>query len=229
MARFLFSIVCCLSFCLMPVFAHARPDDTGEPLPSVRYFYISAQPLAGALTLFSEQSGRAVLVDSRLTAGKTSTAVAGELTPDAALAALLRGTGLQVRYARNRSFTLVEEEKPPRGSPAAAAGDLSAPGLGGNRFGAVLQRELRAALCADRLTRPGDYRAVIQIWISARGEVSRLRLLNSTGLPSRDRAIVAAVRNMRLRSGIPHALPQPITVLFLPEDHFGRECLNAGG
>ncbi|QTF08723.1 sigma-70 family RNA polymerase sigma factor [Brenneria izadpanahii] len=226
----MFRIGCCLLLCLLPMSAPAQPDPNEGSPSSVRYFRIPVQPLTKALTLFSEQSGWAVLVDSGLTAGKTSAAVEGAMAPETALAALLQGSGLSVRYARDRSFTLV---KAPRSAnlqetAPSASGDVSMPGLGGNWFGAILQRELRDALCADALTRPGDFRTVMQLWISARGQVTRLRLLTSTGLPSRDKALTEAVRRMRLRSEPPPGLPQPITVLFLSEVNSGKECLDAG-
>ncbi|MBE0940043.1 TonB-dependent outer membrane receptor, partial [Escherichia coli] len=45
-------------------------------------------------------------------------------------------------------------------------------------------------LCRSPRTRPGTYRAVLQLWIGRFGEVRHSRLLGSTGDPQRDSALV---------------------------------------
>lgn len=55
---------------------------------------IEAQPLDAALGEFSEASGRDIIVDADLTKGKRGGPVQGNMSADAALSALLAGTGL---------------------------------------------------------------------------------------------------------------------------------------
>lgn len=76
----------CASAALCAPAAHAQTD--------TRSYDIAAQPLGDALRQYSEISGRDVLVDAALVAGKRSRPVRGPLTADAALARLLAGTGL---------------------------------------------------------------------------------------------------------------------------------------
>ncbi|WP_332817678.1 TonB-dependent receptor domain-containing protein [Sphingopyxis sp.] len=59
-----------------------------------RSYDIAAQPLGEALRRYSEISGREVLADANLLAGKRGRSVRGHLAADAALSRLLIGTGL---------------------------------------------------------------------------------------------------------------------------------------
>ncbi len=61
---------------------------------SPRDYNIPAQDLASALRAFARASGGEVAFDSRLTRGKTSPPVNGRLSPDEAMARLLRASGL---------------------------------------------------------------------------------------------------------------------------------------
>lgn len=69
---------------------------------------IAAQPLDAALRAFSEASGRDIIVDADLTRGKYGNAVRGNLSADAALSALLAGTGLGADIVEG-SFVLREQ------------------------------------------------------------------------------------------------------------------------
>ena len=104
-------------------------------------YQIKAQPLARALMEYSEQSQIVVVVPSDILAGKTSFAVDGRLDHQAALAELLKGTGLTVERLDNGALTLqrvaaeVKSPEPPRpfkvaqletSSPAAPVTEASA-------------------------------------------------------------------------------------------------------
>ncbi|MGK6311903.1 TonB-dependent receptor domain-containing protein [Neorhizobium sp. DT-125] len=65
----------------------------------IHNFNIPAQPLAGALTAFARQSGLQLAYPASLAAGKTAPAVNGALSQEAALSALLAGSGLSYRFA----------------------------------------------------------------------------------------------------------------------------------
>jgi len=62
-------------------------------------FNIPAQPLSRALTLFGQQSGLQVSVDSAVARDQMSSGVSGNLAPDVALARLLAGTGLGYHHS----------------------------------------------------------------------------------------------------------------------------------
>lgn len=60
-------------------------------------FSVNAQPLASALAEFSRQADMTVTAPGRLTQGKQSPGFKGVATPIEAIAAILKGTGLQAR------------------------------------------------------------------------------------------------------------------------------------
>lgn len=72
----------------------------------VRRFDIPAQPLQDAIILFNRQSGVQITAAGGITAGRTSTAVAGKQSPARALGTLLSGTGLTWRWLNARSVVL---------------------------------------------------------------------------------------------------------------------------
>jgi iron complex outermembrane recepter protein len=72
---------------------------------SAKHFEIKAQPLEDALAKFSTQSGITV-VPTSLTAGKRSAAVHGDMSPNDALAELLRNTGLAFSGAADGSIVI---------------------------------------------------------------------------------------------------------------------------
>ncbi len=73
----------------------------------------------GSLPAFAQQSGQQLLYPSSLVAGRTSPPLAGEYTAEAALAVLLRDTGLAYRRTRPKmaerraaSVSLTSIERP---------------------------------------------------------------------------------------------------------------------
>ena len=95
--------------------ASAQGDDT------IR-FEIEAQRLSDALLDFSRQSRINVIAPTSLTQGFRSTAVSGELTPQAALVALIGGAAIEVRPQANGSIML---ERTAANEPAADVEDVS--------------------------------------------------------------------------------------------------------
>ena len=203
---------------------------TAAPVPAdLRMtLHIPAQDLAGALDQYSRATGVAVLVDSQLSRGRRSLAVDGEYTAADALRRLLGGSGLMARYARDDAFTLqvaqVEDvpatlEKP---TPASIAVNRS--------YATAVQTAIERNLCRSPLTRPGNYRAVLQVWVGRDGVVQHNRLLTSTGDVRRDTALVESFRNLRIDRPTPSALRQPVTLLLLPESSGKRmECTKWEG
>ena len=70
-------------------------------------FNIAPQPLASALNRLAAQSGLQVIVDGTLVAGKNSLGVVGPKEPEAALAEVLKGSGLTWRATGAISVMLV--------------------------------------------------------------------------------------------------------------------------
>jgi hypothetical protein len=187
---------------------------TGEPLE----FDIPAQPLAQALDAYARLSGMAALFDQSLAAGRRSAGVKGRLTADQALHLLLAGSGLSIRYASRSAFTL--ERGVAAVTPAlASAGVGGASGADRRAYFADLEDALTKALCLRPETKPGGYRLGVQLWIGPGGGVLASHLLDSTGDERRDVAIADRLHAVPVAPP-PPALPQPVTIVLLP---------NAGG
>ncbi|MBX9409547.1 TonB C-terminal domain-containing protein [Pseudomonas baetica] len=203
---------------------------TADPVPAdLRMtLHIPAQDLARALDQYSHATGVAVLVDSQLSRGRRSLAVEGEYTAADALRRLLGGSGLMARYARDDAFTLQVaqvEDVPSTGgksSPASIAVNRS--------YATAVQAAIERNLCRSPLTRPGSYRAVLQVWVGRDGRVQHNRLVTSTGDVQRDTALVESFRSLRIDRPTPSALRQPVTLLLLPQSSGKRmECTKWEG
>ncbi|MGK5036240.1 hypothetical protein [Janthinobacterium sp. LB3P118] len=192
----------------------------------VLQFDIAAQNLGDALDLYSRRTGIAVLMDQRY-AQRQSAAVRGAYAAGAALQALLEGTGLQSRLSDAQAVIVYA----PAGTPAAAAADLpqaavvaaaDIPGAtqgGGDHAAYVsrLQHVLLGLLCRAAQTRPGGYRLALQLYLNRAGVVDRVHLLDSTGLRARDTAIARVVLGMRVGAPPLPSMPQPVSILLLPQ------------
>ena len=89
-------------------------------------FSIEAQPLADALSQYSRQAGVAVIAPDRATRGKTTRGVAGRLAPDAALDALLSGTGLAATRDASGAILISAAVQAVPAAPVAPAGEGNA-------------------------------------------------------------------------------------------------------
>ena len=191
----------------------------------VLQFDIAAQNLGDALDQYSRRTGIAVLMDQRY-AQRQSAAVRGAHAAGAALQILLEGTGLQSRlsdaqavivYApANASATAAE--LPP--AAVVAAADIPGARQGGGDHAAYvsrLQHVLLGLLCRAAQTRPGGYRLALQLYLNRAGVVDRVHLLDSTGLRARDTAIARLVLGMRVGAGPSPSMPQPVSILLLPQ------------
>ncbi len=112
---------------------------------AVRTFSIGAGPLERSLPVFAQQSGLQILYPSALVTGRQARALTGEYTPEAALAELLRGTGLAYRQSRPTVFVLVDPSARAEAEPQATQLEEivvtgtylrgADPALAGGRFG----------------------------------------------------------------------------------------------
>jgi hypothetical protein len=210
-----------LRACLALGLLGLAPSSGAAPPAKPIEFAIAAQPLAQALVEYSLASGLTVLVDSTLTAGRQAPAVVGRYTPGDALRQLLADSPLAIRYASERSFTLVA--KP---DESAAATARSGKRLRDTPYAAVVQGALKRALCAAAATPPGNYRALVQLWFDKAWRVTRVGWVASTGQAGLDDRLEAALRGVVI-GPLPATLPQPLTVLLTPRS--AAECADMPG
>ncbi|HDS1038897.1 TPA: hypothetical protein QDZ42_001913 [Stenotrophomonas maltophilia] len=195
-----------------------------SPLPvagneaGVQYFDIPSQPLAQALQQFGEHTGLAVLVDTRLLQDRRSAPVTGELLQGEALRQMVAGTGLVPRRVEQGAFTLVadgERKETTQVAQEPAATALPRALAIAPRAAGAIQRGLEQALCASVATRPGSYEATVRFQLDRSQRLQQVELLQGTGDGPRDAALVRQLQGVRL-PGMPHDLPQPVTVRLLP-------------
>lgn len=89
-------------------------SQAGEP---VQHYRIAPTTLENALNQFGREAGVLVSYGSQLTGGLHSRGLDGDYSAEQGLAALLEGTGLQVRAEGERAFTLQPVETTPAGAP----------------------------------------------------------------------------------------------------------------
>jgi len=189
---------------------------------------LPAQDLEHALQAYSRATGMAVLVDRELTRGRRSISVRGRFTAQEALAMLLTGSGLMARYARDDAFTLqlpaVSQPPATRGAAARNAARIN------NSYATALQQAIETSLCRSPLTRPGSFRALVQVWVNPQGLIEHSRLVSSTGDEQRDEALVRNLGTTRVERPAPSSLRQPVTLLLMPDTTGMRmECTAANG
>ena len=208
---------------LLGLLAAAGPV-RAQPLDAVVWqFDIPAQNLGDALDQYSRRTGIAVLMDQRY-AQRQSAAVRGPHAAGPALHALLAGTGLQSRQSDAQAVIVYA----PAGAPGVAempqaavvaAADIPGAQQGGEVAAYVsrLQRVLLGLLCRAAQTRPGSYRLALQLYLNRAGVVDRVQLLDTTGLPARDKAIARLLLGMQVGAAPSPVMPQPVSILLLPE------------
>lgn len=210
---------------LLLLLAGGRAAQAESPLLSLN---LPAQDLEHALQAYSRATGMAVLVDRELTRGRRSIAVRGRFTAQEALAILLTGSGLMARYARSDAFTLqTPQVSPPpttRGAVARNAARIN------NSYATALQQAIETSLCRSPLTRPGSFRALVQVWVNPQGLIEHSRLVSSTGDEQRDEALVRSLAAARVERPAPSSLRQPVTLLLMPDTTGTRmECTAEKG
>ncbi|MCF5667663.1 TonB-dependent outer membrane receptor [Pseudomonas marginalis] len=202
-----------------------RAAQAEAPLLSLN---LAAQDLEHALQAYSRATGMAVLVDRELTRGRRSIAVRGRFTAQEALAMLLTGSGLMARYARSDAFTLqLPDVSPPPPTQGTAARHIARINTS---YATALQHAIETSLCRSPLTRPGGFRALVQVWVNPDGVIAHSRLVSSTGDEQRDEALVRSLATTRVERPAPSSLRQPVTLLLMPDTTGTRmECTVAKG
>jgi hypothetical protein len=132
------------------------------------------------------------------------------------------------RYARSDAFTL---QVPEVSLPATAQG-LKARGAAriNSSYATALQQAIEQSLCRSALTRPGSFRALVQVWVNHEGVIEHSRLVTSTGDLVRDEALVLSLASTRIDRAAPSSLRLPVTLLLMPDITGKRmECTTAQG
>jgi len=209
---------------------------SNQPAPTQSIaFDIPAQPLDQALETYGSRTGWEVLYNSNLAVGRWSGEVRDRFTPEAALQAMLRGTGLALRHTDVTSVVLVPA--PPAVKPQAAAGAVADGPPARWNYYARIQQSLRVALCRNGEAAPGHYRIAAQFWIGPTGDVVGYQRLGSTGETLTDRWIDRALRGLRIGASPPAGFAEPVTILVVPQaadvtlgcgsDHAGLKAVKA--
>jgi hypothetical protein len=167
-------------------FACAQPSGHDAEIQ----FDISAQPLDAALEAYMQVTGLQVLYRSALTASQFSSDVKGRFTPSQALAKLLAGTSLRARYTTDGAFTVF-----PTASAVPDASEVRQIAAYEVYLGNA-QHRVVVALCQNAVTRPGGYRAALQLSIGQSGLIDDASLLDTTGDRTRDQTIVAVLHGL---------------------------------
>lgn len=180
-------------------------------------FDIPAQPLIAALNRYAEISGQPALFPSDIAAARTSTAVRGRLSAQAALQLLLQDTGLRVDKRSSelgQTFVLKEIDEAAgtrRGGRAELFSDEGYPGL--------LQSRVWQALCANAQTRPGAYSSLLRFHLDANGRVGGAHLIGTSGDARRDAALLRTLDGIRIdRPPPPAIVRQPLTLTIQRDD-----------
>jgi len=182
-----------------------------QPLaePSRQFsFDIASGPLAQALQQYAATTRRPTLYRSEIAVNRISAPLHGRYTAAAGLERLLRGSGLQIeRFDDGAASGFILKTAPD-------APDYHDPA----DYVAWLQRQIWRCLCGQRLAAPGAYRVLLHFRIDRSGRLQKTALLTSSGQAERDQAIRNALAALQLNILPPSMMPQPITLLIVPND-----------
>lgn len=215
-----------------PLFAGAS-DSPSKPSPaaqSTAAFDIPPQSLMSAVETFAATTGIQVLYDRPVGDRPASPGVHGRMSPEAALAALLKGTGLVARFTDTRDVVLhpLESASP---SQSAAPSDLPKLSLSplrvegapvievgrdsdteNNLYAVLIRTDVRQALAKSVNTSRDTYDAILELWIAPKGEIQHVSVIASSGKALRDLAILKVVGDLQLDAPPPVNLPQPVRI-----------------
>ncbi|BAM92509.1 secretin/TonB short N-terminal domain-containing protein [Bradyrhizobium oligotrophicum S58] len=188
-----------------------------------RLFVIPAQPLAAALQAFGQVAGVQLLYESKSAEGRQSTAIEGLYTPHEALIKLLAATDLKVQYSRPGALTLMLEAPAeadgaaPRFGSDLSLGTLHVQGATAStapsqEFSEAVRMDVHNALRNNPRTRDGNYRAVVKLWINNERTVEQVDVATTSGDPTRDTALIAALRGLTMSRPQPPGMAQPVRI-----------------
>ena len=179
---------------------------TSATLTGSQDFTIPAQPLAQALAAYAHASSVDILYDKGLANGRSSQAVSGRYGAAAALALLLKGTGLSARFTGLRSVVIypagARPAPTPQGMEAAPAlhldtaevrstpmiGDTAANLATFEAYALDAQAQIRRLLRAEAAT-GAEFRIVLTVLITPAGKIDAVTLVQGSGSAARDSRI----------------------------------------
>ncbi|AEC18805.1 TonB family protein [Pusillimonas sp. T7-7] len=186
-----------------------RAAHAGAPQSFV--FSMSPEPLHDALQQYSRITGVSVLYDTGYVADKNSSSVHGAYSSREALERLVAGTGLQVRYASTRAFTLMPKPEPERNRAARSPLNPAR-----QQYFGRLQSRILDVLCADPAIEAGRYRLVLRFGVGTDYKIGPLQVVAS-GRSELEPAIHAALSGLDVGAAPPAAFEQPATMLITPQ------------
>jgi secretin/TonB-like protein len=199
----------------LPAAAQERDQHGQASAPSQAItFDIPAQPLASALQTFGRSTQIGLFYESSLMIDRRSSSVRGDLTPEAALRLLLKGTGFTIASFSRGTITIL----PPAATSAAELAQIKRQTSAFTPYLALLQLSLRSVFCQQPDLRADTEELLVRLRIGPSGAVSFAELLSSTGSPQHDLAYLAALRTLSVGEPPPAAMPQPVTLMILPRD-----------
>lgn len=199
------------AFATQTVVQSVSPGQNERDEAELFSFDIGSVPLLSALQQYATLTRHPTLFRSELVADRTSTAIRGVYSAEAALHLILKGSGL------------IAEEFNSGGSHAfilKAAPDNPAD-KGAQRWAAysrLLQQHVWQRLCRSANAAPGQYRALLRFRVDAVGQIRQPALLASTGDAGRDKAVLGVLQQTKMDLAPPADLPQPLTMLIVPND-----------
>jgi hypothetical protein len=204
---------------LPPSIGTSSLDSTSGTAGNLHDFNIPAQPLDTALNRYADLTDRPTLYSSKIVVNRTSSAVRGRYSNEAALHLLLEGTGLiaeKLDSGMGETFRLEES-----GAPVAKGATDRARLFAAGGYPGLVQERIWQALCANPVTAPGSYNALFRFQVDAAGHIERAHLIGSTNDAHRDAVILDAVRQVHLAPP-PALAPQTLTMLL--ESGVGPPC-----
>ena len=191
--------------------ADDRRGTTADPTRAIA-FDLPAQPLESALEAYSVASGWQVVYNASLAARRRSSDVKGDFTPDAALRALLAGTGLMPQYKAADGAILVPDPMATLAPDDIA--DVVDPSL--KDYYGLVQTGLKRVLCASRQIRTGSYRIALELLDRiAHGDACGAS--GSTGRVDIDESFNRAVGRSPSGAAPPAGFSQPVVLLVTPD------------
>ena len=207
--------------------ASAAEQADGAAKEASIVFDVASQSLEAALDIFSSTSNVQVLYETSLTSGHRSAKVHGVFTPEAALNAMLAGTGLIAWHTTKDSYSLVQQQD---AAPLARedSGGLPPEITRYSHFLGVVQAGFLDTLCRSAETRPGRYKIALKFTVGPSGRILQTSLLSSTGDRERDAEIVAVAEHLTVGEAPPPDLSQPITMVIVPRSaDMTGDCASA--
>jgi TonB family protein len=210
-----------------PVLAVAQ---SSTPASALR-FDIPPQPLFSALEAYASVTGVTISYDSGLARNGWSPGLKGDFTREAALLALLKGSGLDPVYEKATGVVLESQGRGGGGVTAEAgpvAATREAPSLtlgtiyvdapayvdrvNHQRYARLIESDVEQALRGVGHAKAERYRVGLRVWLRASGAVARCEIAESTGDPRLDRMISAALATLVIAEPPPPDMPEPVDV-----------------